>query len=77
MDGRGVRAAGVAAPVPVMPEDRDPADVDVDAFRHVDIGVAERREDGHRRLPVVDGGFPQVEVEIAEDAGGDGPPAQP
>jgi hypothetical protein len=60
----------------VVPEDRDSADVDVDAFRHVDIGVAEGREGGHGRLPVIDGGLTQVEVEIPEDTGGDRPPAQ-
>src|SRR6266705_5954107 len=63
VDGRGGRAVGVAAPVPAVAEDGDSADVDVNAFRHVDIDVAERRQNGHRRLAVIDGGFTQIEVE--------------
>jgi hypothetical protein len=73
----GVWAAGVAAPVPAVAEDSDSADVDVNAFRHIDIGVTERCDNGHRCLPVIDGGFTQVEVEISEDTGGQCPPVQP
>ena len=53
----GVRAAGVAAPVPAVTEDGDSADVDVNAFWHVDIDVAERRQNGHRRPSLIDRGF--------------------
>jgi hypothetical protein len=58
-------------------EHGDPAGVDVDAFRHVDIDVAECRDNGHRCLPVVDRDLAQIEVEIGETADGEGPPAQP
>ena len=57
MNSWGVRAAGVAAPVPAVAEDGDSADVDVNAFWHVDIDVAERRQNGHRRPPLIDRGF--------------------
>ncbi len=77
MNGGSVRAAGVAAPIPAVAEDSDTAYVDVNAFRHVDIDVTERRENRHCRPPLVDRGFAEVEVEISEGAGGDGPPAQP
>ena len=77
MNGGGVRAARIAAPVPAVAEDSDSAHVDVNAFRHVDINVTERRENRHCRPPPVDRGFAEVEVEISEGAGGDGPPAQP
>jgi hypothetical protein len=77
MNGRGVRAAGVAAPVPAVAEDGDSADVDVNAFRHIDIDVTERRQNRHHRPPLIDGGFAQIEVQISEGTGGDGPPAQP
>jgi hypothetical protein len=50
---------------------------DGNAFRHVDIDVTERRESRHWRPPLADRGFAEVEVEISEGAGGDGPPAQP
>ena len=76
-NGGSVRAAGITAPVPAVAEDSDSADVDANAFRHVDIDIAEQRENRHRRPPPVDRGFPEVEVEIPEGAGGDGPPAQP
>lgn len=77
MNGRGVRAADVATPVPAVTEDGDSAHVDVNAFRHVDIDVTERRENCDRRPPLLDRGFAQVEVEISEGAAGEGPPAQP
>ena len=66
MNGGGVRAAGIAAPVPAVAEDSDSAHVDVNAFRHVDINVTERRENRHCRPPPVDRGFAEVEVEISE-----------
>ena len=77
VNGRGVRAADVAAPVPAVAEDGDSADVDINAFRHIDIDVTERRENRHRRPPLIDRGFAQIEVQISEGTGGDGPPAQP
>jgi len=76
MDGRGVGAVSVEAPVPAVAEKADSADVDVDAFRHIDIDVPERCQNGHRALPVVDRDVAQVEVEIPETAGSDGIPAQ-
>jgi len=76
MNGRGVGAVSVEAPVPAVAKEADSADVDVDAFWHIDIDVSERRENGHRGLPVVDRDVAQVQVEIRETAGGDGPPAQ-
>ena len=76
MDGRGVGAVSVEAPVPAVAKKADSADVDVDAFRHIDIDVPERRQNGHRALPVVDRDVAQVEVEIPETAGSDGIPAQ-
>src|SRR5260221_12934197 len=76
-NGRGVRAADVTAPVPAVAEDGDSADVDVHALRNVDIDVTECRENGHRRLPLLDSGFAQIEVEISESTGRNGPPAQP
>ena len=72
-NGRGVRAAFVAAPLPAVTEDGDSADVGIDAFRHVDIDVTERRHDRHHCLPLIDRGIPQVEVEISEGTAGDGP----
>jgi hypothetical protein len=77
MDGRGVRAPGVAAPVPAAAEDGQSAHIDVDTFRHVDIDVPERRQNRHRGPPPIDGSVAQIEVEIAENTGGDGPAAQP
>jgi hypothetical protein len=76
MNGRGVGAVGVEAPVPAVAKEADSTDVDVDAFWHIDIDVSERRENGHRSLPVVDRDVAQVEVEIPETAGGDGLAAQ-
>ena len=77
MNCRGVRAVNVAAPVPAVAEDSDSADVDINAFRHIDIDVTERRENRHCRPPLIDRDFAQIEVEISEGAGGDGPSAQP
>ncbi len=77
MDDRGIWAAGVAAPVPAVAEDGDSADVDVNAFRHIDIDVTERRENRHRCPPLIDRSFAQIEVEISESTGSEGPPAQP
>src|SRR5580704_17509517 len=76
MNGRGVGAVSVEAPVPAVAKEADSTDVDVGAFWHIDIDVSERRENGYRGLPVVDRDVAQVEVEIPETAGGDGPPAQ-
>jgi hypothetical protein len=76
VNGGGVRAAHIAAPIPTVAEDSDSADIDVNAFRQVDIDVTEGRENRHGRLRLVDGGFAEVEVEISEDASGDGPPAK-
>jgi len=76
MNGRGVGAVSVEAPVPAVAKEVDATDVDVDAFWHIDIDVSERRENGHRGLPVVDRDVAQVEVEIRETAGRDSPPAQ-
>lgn len=74
---RGVRTDDVVPPVTAVTEDGQPADVDVDALRHIDIRVTADREDGHGGVRLVDGGFTQVKVEVAESAGGEGPPAQP
>jgi hypothetical protein len=72
----GVRETGVAAPVAPMAEASDAADVDIHAFRHIDVDIAERRENGHRSLPAIDRCFTQIQVEIPESAGGDCLPAQ-
>ena len=77
VDGGSVRGAHVVAPVPAVAKDGESTDIDGDAFRHVDIDVPARRQDGHRRPLVVDARVPQVEVEICADAGDPGPPAQP
>ncbi len=77
MNRRGIQAANVASPVPAVAEDGESAHVDVNAFRHVDVDVTERRENRHGGLPLIDRGFAQVEVEISEGAAGQGPPAQP
>lgn len=74
---RGVGTDDIVPPVTVVTEDGQPADVDVDALRHIDIGVTEDREDGHGGVRLVDGGFTQVEVEVSEGASGEGPLAQP
>jgi hypothetical protein len=58
-------------------KDGQTADVDVDAFRHVDIDVPEDRHDRHCRPLLIDSGSAQIEVKISEGAGGDSPPAQP
>src|ERR1035438_314234 len=76
-NGRGVRAADVAAPVPAVADDGDSAHVDVNAFRHIDIDVTECRENRHRGPSLIDRGFAQIEVKISEGTGGEGPPAQP
>src|SRR5260370_32349140 len=57
VNGRGVRVAGVAAPFAAVAEDGQAADVDVDAFRHVDVDVAAPHQDGHGPLPPFDGGL--------------------
>ena len=75
MNGRGVGAVSIAAPVPAVAHEADPADVDVDPFWHIDVDIPECRENGHRGLPLVDRDVAQVEVEIRETAGGQGPPA--
>lgn len=77
MDGRGVRAPGVAAPVSAAAEDGQSADVDADTFRHVDIDVPERRQNRHRGPPLIDGSVAQIEVKISQNTGGDDPAAQP
>src|SRR5262245_56475508 len=77
VDGWGVGMPGVVPPVPAVAEESEAADIDVDAFRDVDVDVAEGREDGHVRLREVDGGFAQIEVEVTEGGCRDGPPAQP
>src|SRR6202023_2962989 len=58
---RGLQAADVAAPVPAVAEDGDSADVDINAFWHIDIDVTERRENRHRRPPLIHRGFAQIE----------------
>lgn len=73
----GVRLPGVAPPIAAVAENGEPPDVDVDAFRHVDVDVPERRDNRYRRLPLIHGGVAEIEVEVPEDAGGEGPPAQP
>src|SRR5438094_7106950 len=55
MDGWGVGVPAVASPVPPVAEESEAAHVDVDAFRHVDVDVAEGREDSDGRLRKVDG----------------------
>ena len=76
VNGRGIRPADVAPPLAAVTEDGDSADVDVNALRHIYIDVTEGHEDGHGRLRMVDRGFAQIEVEVSQDSGGDGPPAQ-
>ncbi len=44
---RGLRAADVPPPLAAVTEDGDSADVDIDAFRHIDIDVTAGHEDGH------------------------------
>jgi len=77
MNRRGVRPAGVMAPVPAVAEDGGPADVDANAFWHVDIDVAERRQDGYRRPSLIDRGFTQIKVQVSENTGNERPPGQP
>ncbi len=77
MNGWGSRAASVAAPVPAVAEDGKSADGDGDAFRHVEIDVPERRQNRHRGPALIDAGVTQIEVEISEGTGGQGPSAQP
>jgi hypothetical protein len=74
MNGRGVRPVGIAAPISPVADEADPADVDVDPFWQIDVDIPERRENRHRSLPLVDRDVAQVEVEICETAGGQGPP---
>ncbi len=76
MNGRGVGAVSVEAPVPAVAKEANSTHVDIDAFWHIDIDVSKRSENGHRGLPVVDRYVAQVEVEIPETAGGHGLPAQ-
>ena len=77
MNSRGVRPADVTAPVPAVAEDGGPADVDVNAFWHVDIHVAERRQDGYHRPSLIDRGFTQIKVQVSENTGSERPPGQP
>src|SRR5690349_10936608 len=77
VDGRGVRMSAVAPPVPAVAEEGEAADVHVDTLRHVDVNVAEGGEDGDGRLRKVDGGFAQIEVEVAEGGGRDRPLVEP
>jgi hypothetical protein len=77
MHGRGVRGAGVVAPVPAVAKKGDSADIDVDAFRYIDIGVTKHDKDGYRGPRLIGSGFAQVEVQISEGTDGEGPPAQP
>ena len=72
MNGRGVRAPGIGAPVPAAAEDGQSADIDVDTFRHVDIDVPERRQNRHRRPLPIDGGVAQIEVKVSEGTAGQG-----
>jgi hypothetical protein len=60
-----------------MAENGEPSHVDVDAFRHVNIGIPEHRQYGYHRPPIAHGGVAQIEVEISEGTSGQGPPAQP
>ena len=77
MNGRGVRVVDVATPVPAVAQDGKSAHVDINAFRHVDIDVTERRENRHRRPALIDRSVAEIEVEISEGAGGEGPSAKP
>jgi len=77
VNARGVRLAGVAPPIPAVAENGEPANVDVDAFRHIDIDVPGRRQNVYRRPPLINGGVAQIEIEISEGTSGKGPPAQP
>ena len=60
-----------------MTENGHPGDVDAHALGHVDVRVAERHEQGHGGLWPVDGSLTQIQVQIAEGAGGQGPLPQP
>src|ERR1700727_1833725 len=77
MNARGVRLPRVATPIAAVAENRKPPDVDVDAFRHVNIDVPERRQNGYLCLPRIHGGVAEIEVEIPEGARGECPPPQP
>jgi hypothetical protein len=77
LNARGVRLPGVASPIAAVAEHGEFPDVDVDAFRHVDVDVPERRENRYRRPPLIHGGVAEIEVEVTEDAGREGPLAQP
>src|SRR5580692_8637315 len=77
MNARGVRLPCVVTPIAAVAENREPPDVDVDAFGHVNIDVPEGGETGYLCLPRIHGGVAEIEVEVPEDARGEGPPPQP
>src|SRR5258708_38481861 len=76
VNGRRVRGADILPPLAEVAEDRDSADLDINPFWHVDIDVPEGQQDGRGRARLVDGGFAQIEVQVAEGGGCEGPAAK-
>src|SRR5258708_19886889 len=76
VNGRRVRGADILPPLAEVAEDRDSADLDIIPFWHVDIDVPEGQQDGRGRARLVDGGFAQIEVQVAEGGGCEGPAAK-
>ena len=70
-----IRPGDVATPLPAVTEDCEPADVDVDALRHVDVDVAEGHQNRDGRLRRVDLGLAEIEVDVREGADGTRPPS--
>ena len=60
MDGRRVGAGDIPPPFAPSAEDGDSGNVDVDAFGHVDVYVAEANERGHGRFRIVDLGLAKI-----------------
>src|ERR671934_1652734 len=58
-------------------EHREAAVVDLDAFGHVEVGVAERDERGDARLVAVDLRLPKIDVGVAEANDGETVAAEP
>lgn len=62
MNAGGVRAVDVTAPILAVAEHCNSVDLHVDAFRHIDVDVPERRENGHGGPPAVDRDLAQLGV---------------
>jgi uncharacterized protein (TIGR02246 family) len=72
---RRVCASNVPPSVPEVAKNGDPADLDVDVFRHVDIDVPAGEQEGYGRARLIHHRIAEVEVQIAEDRRATGPPA--